>query len=223
LRNLKKLLSVVLIWKSDWISQRIVRADAAMPEVRSIWERGGLHLELGCGAGRDLLHIAALYPKVTVVGVDLSGEALEEAMKQAHALGVADRVQVQQRDARSVTDLARYDTVVWSQMYFPPEARAETVRVARRALKSGGYLLLPLQGDPPASLDALRTPAGQQIALSRLVFRSWGLRWYSTQEVRTEMEQTGLEVVRVVPHPRTDYMLLRERVTPVEEAIACGG
>lgn len=193
--------------------------DAAMPEVQALWERGALHLELGCGAGRDLLHIAVLYPKVTVVGVDLSRDALDEVMRQAHALGVEDRVQVQHRDARTVTDVARYDTVVWSQMYFPPEARAETLDVARRALKLGGYLLLPLQGDPPASLEALRTPTGQQRALSRLVFRSWGLRWYRTPEVRTEMEQAGLEVVRVVSHPRTDYMLLRERAAPANEAI----
>jgi hypothetical protein len=33
------------------------------------------------------------------------------------------------------------------------------------------------------------------------------------------MEQAGLEVVRVVPHPRTDYMLLRERAAPANEAI----
>lgn len=188
--------------------------DAAMPEARALWERGALHLELGCGAGRDLLHIALLYPKVTAVGIDLSGEALEQVREQAHALGIADRVQVVQQDARSVTDLARYDTIVWSQMYFPPEARAETVQVARHALKPEGFLLLPLQGEPPATLDVLRTPAGQQLALSRLVFREWGLRWYSRQQIQTEMEQAGFEVLRVVPHQRTDYMVLQPRPTP---------
>jgi SAM-dependent methyltransferase len=197
--------------------------DTAMPEVRTLWERGALHLELGCGAGRDLLHIALLYPKVVVVGIDLSGEALEKVMEQARALGIADRVQVQQRDACTVTDRARYDTIVWSQMYFPPETRRQAARVAYRALKPGGYLLLPLQGEPPATLDALRTPAGQQVALSRLVFQSWGLRWYSAQEVRTEMEQAGFEVVRVVPHPRTDYMLLRVNATPAGAAITAKG
>ena len=187
--------------------------DAAMPEVRALWERGGLHLELGCGAGRDLLHIAALYPKVTVVGVDISGEALEQVRQQADALGIAGRVHLQLRDARSVAELARYDTVVWSQMYFPPETRAETAQVARRALKPEGYLLLPLQAEPPATPEALRTPGGQQVAFSRLAYRAWGLGWYSAQEVRTEMEGAGFEVVRVVPHPRTDYMMLRVRAT----------
>jgi SAM-dependent methyltransferase len=188
--------------------------DAGMPEVRVLWEQGALHLELGCGAGRDLLHIAVLYPKVTVVGVDLCREALEEVRRQAHVLGIADRVQLQHRDARSVGDLALYDTVVWSQMYFPPEARSETARVAHRALKPEGYLLLPLQAEPPATPAALRTPGGQQVALLRLVYRVWGLGWYSAQEVQAEMEAADFEVVRVVPHPRTNYMLLKVAATP---------
>jgi cyclopropane fatty-acyl-phospholipid synthase-like methyltransferase len=155
---------------------------------------------------------------VTVVGVDLSGEALEEVRRQAHALGIADRVHLLHRDARSVTDRAQYDTVVWSQMYFPPEARAETARVARHALKPEGYLLLPLQSEPPATPETLRTPAGQQVALSRLVFRSWGLGWHRAQEVRIEMERAGFTFVRVVPHPRTDYMLMQAPATPSGDA-----
>ena len=99
-------------------------------------------------------------------------------------------------------------------MYFPPATRAQTARVARRALKPDGYLLLPLQAEPPATPEALRTPGGQQVALSRLVYRVWGLGWYSAEEVRAEMEDAGFEFVRVVPHPRTDSMLLRAPPTP---------
>lgn len=168
--------------------------DASIPEVRSVWQRGGRHMELGCGVGRDLLRIAVSYPKVTVTGVDLNHELLEEVSAQARSLGLADRVQVRCCDARRIEDVGTYDTIVWSQLFFPPEARAETIRAAFRALRSGGYALLPLLKDSP---------------VSRLIYRRWGLPYFRPEEIRAELEQAGFEFVRLVAHPRMDYMVVQ--------------
>lgn len=168
--------------------------DASVPEIREVWRCGGRHMELGCGVGRDLLRIAVSYPKVTVTGVDMNREVLDEVLAQARELGIGDRVQVRCCDARRVADAGAYDTIVWSQLFFPPETRAETVGVAFRALRPGGYVLLPLLKDSP---------------LSRLIYRRWGLRYFRAEEVRGELERGGFEFLRLIAHPRMDYMVAR--------------
>lgn len=168
--------------------------DAAIPAVRKMWQCGGLHMELGCGAGRDLLRIAVSYPNVTVVGVDRSRAVLDEVSAQARSLGIADRVQVRCCDARRITETATYDTIMWSQMFFPKETREETACVALRALKPGGFVLLPLCTDCPTV---------------RLIFRHWGIDILSPDGVRRLLVQTGFQSVEVIAHPRLDYMIAR--------------
>lgn len=169
--------------------------DAFIPEVQELWQHGGLHMELGCGAGRDLLRIAISYPKVTVVGVDLSREVLDEVSAEARSLGIADRVQVRCCDARQIDEVGIYDTIMWSQIFFSPETRKQTTHVAIQALKPGGYLLLPL--------------ANNYSPMDRLVLRHWRLSYFNPGEVREELEQADFEFVRLVNHPRIDYMVAR--------------
>ena len=184
-------------------------ADEQMPEVRAIWQRGGRHLELGCGAGRDLLRVAVPYPNTSVVGVDLEPGVLAEVMRQAHELGIADRVATRACDAREIDDVAAYDTVVWSQMFFPVPVRPAVIAVIRRALKPGGYLILPLLREAPADEPARRSQVGRQVSLSMVLWRSWGLDWPGREPLRAELEAGGFRFLRVVPHLRTAYMLLQ--------------
>ena len=183
--------------------------DEQMPEVRRIWQRGGRHMELGCGAGRDLLRVAVPYPNTTVVGVDLEPSVLGEVMRQARELGVADRVTTRCCDAREIADVAAFDTVVWSQMFFPAAIRPAVTAVIRRALKPGGYLILPLLKEAPADEAARRSPAGRQVSLSTVLWRCWGLEWLGREQVRAELEAVGFRFLRVVPHLRTAYMLVQ--------------
>lgn len=94
-----------------------------MPEVRAIWEAGGRHCELGCGVGGQLLGRLALFPRLTSVGVDMDGPLLEQARQTALRLGVADRVELRHIDARELRDDGAFDTLQWSQFFFPVESR----------------------------------------------------------------------------------------------------
>ncbi len=183
--------------------------DEQMPEVRRIWQRGGRHMELGCGAGRDLLRVAVPYPAMSVVGVDLEPSVLEEVMRQARELGIADRVSTRCCDAGAIADAGSFDTIVWSQMFFPASVRPGVIEVIRRALKPGGYLILPLLKEAPADEAARRSQVGRQVSLSTVLWRSWRLAWLGREQVRTELEASGFRFVRVVPHLRTHYMVLQ--------------
>ena len=72
-------------------------AGVANPHVLGRIEEGATVLDLGCGAGTDLLIAAQMVgPSGHVIGVDMTPGMLERAMASAREMGVADRVELHQ-------------------------------------------------------------------------------------------------------------------------------
>lgn len=183
--------------------------DAAMPEVRAIWEAGGRHAEFGCGAGRDLLRVAVMYPNVTVVGYEILPHVLEQSRQLAASLGIEDRVELRLEDVQTTTAQAEFDTIVWSQMFFPPETRPATIASLKRALKPGGLLAMPLMADLPDPEKIEATLAAQAQLLASLAFPRWSIYWRPSAEIQTELEGAGFAHLHTLPHPRTTFLVMR--------------
>src|ERR1700751_2698168 len=75
-------------------------------------------LEVGCGAGGNLLAMAAATPGLQAVGVDLAAAPIEEGRAAAQAIGIGN-VDLRQGDVRALTDgqLGRFDYVVAHGVY----------------------------------------------------------------------------------------------------------
>jgi SAM-dependent methyltransferase len=132
-----------------------------IPEVESMWRVGAHHLEVGCGVGNNLLGTAVTYPNVTAVGIEIDRVTAAEAARRARMLGVADRVEVRTMDACDLQDKAAFDTIQWSQLFFPDSVRPVVLRAMRRALKPGGLLFMPWyasvsEHEQPSRLEMLR-------------------------------------------------------------------
>jgi len=70
-------------------------AGVANPHVLGRIEEAATVLDLGCGAGTDLLVAAQMVgPRGHVIGVDMTPGMLELAMASAREMGVADRVEL---------------------------------------------------------------------------------------------------------------------------------
>ena len=70
-------------------------AGVANPHVLGRIEEGATVLDLGCGAGTDLLVAAQMVgPSGHVIGVDMTPGMLKLAMASAREMGVADRVEL---------------------------------------------------------------------------------------------------------------------------------
>jgi hypothetical protein len=174
------------------LSLRILaRAQDAVPEVRDSAAAGGRHLELGCGVAGGLLVKLQLYPRLTVVGVDLSEELISEARRRAELLGVADRAEFVVADARDYRPTAPVDSVQWSQFFFPTESRPGTVASAFSALASGGHIVAPLMADPRVLADDLQSDAGREAAMDQLVHRSWGVPTLGAHDLLGELAEAG--------------------------------
>src|SRR4051812_49367584 len=59
-------------------------------------------LELGCGAGANLLAMAVATPGVQAVGIDLAAEPIEEGRRTLEAVGI-DNVDLRQGDVNDLT------------------------------------------------------------------------------------------------------------------------
>jgi cyclopropane fatty-acyl-phospholipid synthase-like methyltransferase len=184
---------------------------ARMPEVQAIWLAGGRHLELGCGIGGTLLGPLLLFPQLKGVGVEIDPTIVDHIRRRAAQLRLTERAEIRLGDARKVDEFASYDTVLWSQTFFPRETRHDTLFAIHRALKAGGYLLMPiLYGDPPQSLESLREPGGRMFTLNRLVYGHWGVPLMGSQDLQSEAAESGFATVREVQTPVARYLLVQK-------------
>ncbi|MDO8185755.1 class I SAM-dependent methyltransferase [Conexibacter sp. JD483] len=101
----------------------------------------GSALDLGCGYGGDAIWLAQQGWRVTAV--DISANALEQAVAHAEEAGVADAVDFQRRNLAESFPPGRFDLVTASFLHSPAELpREQIVRDAAAAVAPGGRLLI---------------------------------------------------------------------------------
>lgn len=176
--------------------------DAALPEARALWENGAEHAEFGCGVGRDLLRILVMYPSVRAVGYELLDHIAEETRREADTLGVSDRLVVETRDVCTLADENRFDTILWSHMFFRPPGRGQAIEAIQRALRPGGVLLMPIMPDLPDPDATPRERPTQLLLTAALAYRRWDIHWAPESEIIAELEAAGFRFLRTVPHIR---------------------
>jgi SAM-dependent methyltransferase len=184
--------------------------DAEMPEVRKVWETGARHAEFGCGAGRDLVRIVAMYPKVRAVGYDILAGVLDDARDLAERAGVSSRVDLRLQDILELDEAEVFDTILWSHMFFSPgEVRDRAIAVISKALKPDGYLIVPFMAALPEADAVERTPAMLFFLTVSVAYRRWNIHWPRAAELRRELEGKGFRHVATISHPRTPFMALQ--------------
>jgi SAM-dependent methyltransferase len=180
-----------------------------VPEVHARLSAGGRYLELGCGIGGTLLSLLRAYPLMTAVGVELAGDVLSEARRQATTLGVSHRVVFYQGDARDFSEFAAFDVALWSHSFFPKPSRALTLQVVRYALKRGGFLLVPLLNDRPSEPEKTYADAGRQFLLQRVLYGGWGIPVLDAPEIQQEIEAAGFSATRMAATPLQRIVVAR--------------
>lgn len=173
----------------------------AIPEWIGPLERGGRHAEFGCGVGGLLLGLLISFPRATAAGIELDAEVLGVARRRAAELGLTDRVAFWHGDARDFEANNAFDTMYWAQFFFPIESRREVLATAFRALKPGGYLLMPAPNRPPESHEALRSPVGRAWSLAQLYWHLQRVPVSTVERLCAEVEAAGFAFVRVVEPP----------------------
>ncbi len=120
-----------------------------LPMVEGLEERltAGIDvIDVGCGRGRALIHLAMRFPNSRFVGIDFLEESVTEANLDAQRLGLTN-LTFRQADAARWNEPARYD-LVFTFDAVHDQARPDVVLAnIRQALRPGGlYLMQDIQG-----------------------------------------------------------------------------
>lgn len=100
-------------------------------------------LDLGCGTGASSIALARLFPRATVLGVDLDGPSIDEARANAVEAGMSDRVMFTTDDAAVGVDGERgFDLVTIFEALHDMGDPVGVLRAARDVLAPGGAVLV---------------------------------------------------------------------------------
>jgi arsenite methyltransferase len=142
------MIAVVMVWSSRITKPKVIRRILdSIP-----WRGDESVLDVGCGRGLFLIAAAKRLKNGKATGVDiwrsedLSGNTAEAALNNAKAEGVANRIKIENADARKLPFGANsFDVVVSSLAIHNIDGsteRAKALREIARVLKPGGYLAI---------------------------------------------------------------------------------
>lgn len=114
-------------------------------------------IDMGCGAGGSLLHLARLWPLMQGRGITLSAEQVNIALARAQEQGVADRVQILRADFTQPTTLPQAELVLAVESHVHAPSADVFLRAAWRLLEPGGVLVIvdDMLAQPADGLDAV--------------------------------------------------------------------
>ena len=125
-----------------------ITATFALPMLEGLADRfgaaqGGVFLDVGVGVAELACAFCEAVPRSRVVGLDPLPQAIELATRTVAAHGLGDRVELRHQGVEQLDDEKAFD-LAWLPLPFIPSAVVvEGLARVRRALKPGGWLLLP--------------------------------------------------------------------------------
>jgi ubiquinone/menaquinone biosynthesis C-methylase UbiE len=112
-----------------------------VPGLAGQFETGIEVADIGCGSGRALNQLAALYPKSRFTGYDLCEEAVDTANREAATLGLTN-VRFVAVDATHLPGEAQFDLIFTFDAVHDQAHPAVVLANIRRLLKPGGVYLM---------------------------------------------------------------------------------
>src|SRR3954452_9188748 len=120
-------------------------------------------LGIGCGAGGNLMTMAAATPGIRALGIDLAAAPIAEAGAAASEIGLAN-VEFRQADVRELTSgsFGRFDYIVAHGVYgwIPADARDALLSAIKTALTPGGVAYVSYNSEPGGYFRRLLRDAG---------------------------------------------------------------
>ena len=143
-------------------AQTVVAAldDSILPLVAGLkdkLERGIDVADIGCGSGRAVNYLAALYPKSNFFGIDLCKEAIDTARREAQELGLGN-VEFLADNATHLPGESRFDLIFTFDAVHDQAHPGAVLANIRRLLKADGVYLMQDIDSQTAVADNIGNP-----------------------------------------------------------------
>src|SRR4051812_46199373 len=118
-------------------------------------------LEIGCGAGGNLIAMAAATPGLSALGVDLAAGPIADGQRAIAEIGLTN-VELRRGDVRELPDLGEFDYVVAHGVYswIPPDARDALLASIRSVLTPTGVAYVSFNAEPGGYFRRMLRDAG---------------------------------------------------------------
>ena len=183
-----KLLARVLLPELGGLTERLSRAGAAF-------------LDIGVGVATLSIEMARAWPRLRVVGLEPWAPALCIAQRRVHAAGLDERIELRAGAGEALTDEDAFDLAWVPSLFIPPSAISEVLARARRALRRGGWVIVP-------GVEPTTTLATSVVQLRTALWNGCAL---SGHALRALFEASGFGRVRGFPPSASGVALLAAR------------
>jgi SAM-dependent methyltransferase len=166
-----------------------------LPRLQARFEAGARVLDVGCGAGYALVHLAERFPKVTAVGVDNEPYSIELANTLIAERELTGRCEARLMGAERLAEDAAYDVATSFLVIheIEPTEKAAAFAAVARAMKPGGSFVI-FDETYPATDAELRTMPARFAALAQWFELTWGNRVNTRAELAELCRGAGLRI-----------------------------
>lgn len=170
-------------------------------------------IQLGCGYGRDVLHIARNVRGVEVQGVDSSERAISILAEDSSSdwnvsCVVCDIFAIEECTTE------KFDTVYAHFLFhlFLRDERAKLLNVTKTLLEPGGMMIasFPSVGDPKRGRGGQVENETYRCYADRLWHH---MHFYTEREVRDSLVSSGYSLVQLLPYVEVEHILRRSEST----------
>lgn len=111
----------------------------------------GILVDVGCGPGYLIVDVARLFPKLSIIGVDISEEMVHKAERNLCALGFGERTVFHKGDIHALPfESNSVDFIISTLSLHHWSEPIEAIQEIHRVLKQGGqFVLFDLRRDSP--------------------------------------------------------------------------
>jgi precorrin-6B methylase 2 len=153
---------------------------------------GAAFLDVGVGVAAMALELARRWPSLRIVGIDPWEPALAIARERVRAAGLEERIELRAQAGEALEDRDRFDLGWIPTLFISAQAIEQVVRNVHRAVKPGGWVLVPIA---PVVADPLAA------ALVRLRIALFGGSLLTPSETERLLHAHGFHEVRSLPLP----------------------
>lgn len=166
-----------------------------LPKLQARFEAGARILDVGCGAGFALVHLAERFPKVTCVGVDSEPYSIELATARIAEHRLTGRAEARLLRAERLAEDGAYDVATSFLVIheIDPQEKPAAFATVARALKPGGSFVI-FDETYPATDAELRTMPARFAALAQWFELTWGNRIDTRAELAELCRGAGLRI-----------------------------